>query len=280
MYESIINLIQKRINNFIIPFLIALVIFFIWFVIIKIIIKSVKNSIYNKYDSIDENNYSKKVADIVWWMLYYTLIIFNILIAFQIVGLNVAILMAWISFGIWFWMEKTLANMFAWIMLVTNPKIKIWEMIYLLWNYNILWRIEKLTARNTVIRLPDQRRLILPNKKVSETPIKTFTQEQIIKDEFTVWVDLNTDIQKAKKIIRNIVNNHPDIIQKEKTFVNVNQITESWIMLKTYFYIYPKAIKKPIFVIKSDLLKEIVKQFNENNIIIPYPYKVVEIKNV
>ncbi len=278
MKEKMIIMLQSRLNDFIVPLGIAMIIFIVGLIIIKIIISSVKKSIFNKYDSIDDNHYSKKVADIVGSMLYYVLIVFNVLIAFQIVGLNVAILMAWISFWIWFGMEKTLSNMLSGVMLVTNPKIKTWEMIYLLGNYNILGRIEKLSARNTIIRLPNQRRLILPNKKVTETPIKTYTQEQIIKDNIVFSIDLESDVQLTKKIIRQVVNEHKEIIQKENTFINIEKVTEGWIIVKAYFHIYPKAIKNPLFVIKSDLRKWIINILRENKISIPYPHQVINIE--
>ncbi len=276
MKQKIIEMFGNWLNDFIIPFAIAVVIFLVWLVVISLIIKYVKKRIFDKYDSIDENHYSKKVADIVGSMLYYILLLFNILIAFQIVSLNVAILMAGISFGIWFGMEKTLSNMLSWVMLVTNPKIKTWEMIYLLWDYNIVGRIEKLSARNTIIRLPNKKRLILPNKKVTETPIKTFTQEQIIKDFVSVSIDLNSDVQLAKKVLRQMTNEHSEVVQKEKTFVNVEEVTESGIIIKIYFHIYPKTAKFPLFLIKSDLRKWIMKVLRENNISVPYPHQVID----
>lgn len=96
----LVKFLANRFGNLVIPLLIGIGAFLVGIVLINYIIKLLKKRIHNQYGSIEENPYSKKVSGMIGQMVYVVLMIFNILIACQIVGLDVAILMAGISFGV------------------------------------------------------------------------------------------------------------------------------------------------------------------------------------
>jgi len=267
----------ERMSLFFWKWLIALFSFVFIMFAINQLVNIIKAKIHNKYWSIEESEYNKKVSRIIWDMIYWTLMTFNFLICFQILGLDVAILMAGISFGIWFAMQTTLSNMISGIMLIINPDFKTGKSVQLLWKYNTFAKIEKITIRNCVFRLLNWRRLILPNKKVINTPLKIRTEPYLISN-ISIVVDINTNIQFAKNILRNIVNEHNQIMQKEQTRVSIEKINENWIFLKVFYYIIPWWWKKSSLLIKSNLRTMIIKSFKENKIEIPYPHQVWEFK--
>jgi len=245
--------------------------------VISRIVWILKWNIYDKYESIDKNVYSKKVANLVGTVVTYVLMIFNALIAFQIMWLDVGILMAWIAFGIWFAMEKTFANIVAAMLLVTNPKIKTWELIRMLWNFNCSGRIERISARHSVVKLLSGQRLIVPNTTFSKISLQTISQEPIVRNEICVDIDLQSDVNQAKQVLRDAINEHPDIMHKEKTYINATNVGETGITLSVYFHSYPKSQRKWILALKSDIRNIIHSTLRANKITIPYPHSVVNI---
>lgn len=273
LFHSII----ERSKSFFWDWLVAVLAFLVIMFIINQIVDAVKAKIHDKYGSIEESEYNKKVSRIIWDMIYYTLMVFNFLICFQIIWLDVAILMWGISFGIGFAMQTTLSNMISGIMLITNPQFKTGKTIQLLGGYNIVVKIEKLSIRNCVFRLIDGRRLILPNKKVINTPMKLRVEPYILAN-IVVGVDIHTDMQLVKEVLRNTVNEHKYVMQKDQTRVNIEKIDENWIVLKVFYYIMPAWGKKSALFIASDLKTKIINVFKKENIVIPYPNQVRDFK--
>lgn len=235
----------------------------------------IKKNIYSKYDSIDESVYSKRVANLIGTVVKYILMLFNVLIAFQVMWLDLAILMWWIAFWIWFAMETTFANIISAILLVTNPKIKTWVTLKLLWSLNCVWKIEKISARHSIIRLLTWQKFIIPNTVLSQTPIQTIAQEPEIRHQVQIAIDLSSDINKAKQVLRNAINIYEDVMHKDRTYVNVEQITDTWIQLIIYFYTFPKTQKKWMLEFMSDMRLIVHKTLKEADISIPYPHMVV-----
>jgi small-conductance mechanosensitive channel len=54
------------------------------------------------------------------------------------------------------------------------------------------------------------------------SPIKTYSSEEVIRLETTVSVHYDTDIEKAKEIIKTAINALNYVVNKEKTFVTLD----------------------------------------------------------
>lgn len=196
--------------------------------------------------------------------------VFNVLIGFEILGFSVGVLMAGISFGIGFAMQQILGNMMAGIMLITNKKFKIGDVVQILAPLNLFGTIMEIHIRYTIIKTFDNRRVIVPNLSLISTPIKTFKSEEIIRNKLELSCMFHSDIDKAKRVIIETINAHPAIIMKEQTIVVMSGYYDHGILLDAYYYNNPK--KKSGFVISSELRKKINEAYNANGIERAYPH--------
>lgn len=274
LVQGVIDVLSSPVADFVLKLaLAAAVVVGGWFVILFIVSK-IKAKIMG--DSLDETDqYQQKVADLVWSIVFTTLMVFNVLIGFEILGFSVGVLMAGISFGIGFAMQQILGNMMAGIMLITNKKFKIGDIVQILAPLNLFGTIMEIHIRYTIIKTFDNRRVIVPNLNLISTPIKTFKSEEIIRNELPIAVMFDANIDLAKKVIIETINAHPAVIIKENTSAVVTEFYHSGITITAYFYNNPK--KKSWFVIKSDLRKVILNKLSEVGINGPYTHMVLTV---
>jgi len=174
-----IEYIKESAPSFFLKLLLWVLLFTIIYLIIKKVISNVKSKIES--NNIVADVYAKKNAKLVWWVLFIILMIFNILATFQIIWFDVAIIMWWISLSLWFAMETTIWNMISWIFILTNKKIRLWDFVQFMGPLNMMWTIEEINVRYTVIRTFDKRRTVVPNSLIAKTPIRTLKTEPLLR---------------------------------------------------------------------------------------------------
>ena len=273
---DILQLTRQRLENFLLPVVIAVVVFIIWLVVISYVSNKVRKKIIG--DSLEEDTYAKKMWWLVAMIVSNTLMIFNVLIAFQIIGLDVGILMAWISFGIWFAMQQVLGNMISGIMIITNPKLHVGDTIQLLGDINQFGTIEWLHIRYTIVRLFDKRKMIIPNTKFIATPFKVFKNEPVVRSEVRTSIALESNIEDIQQKVIALVNTYEFIEQPEQTQVIVEKVDETGMNILVFFYHNPN---NPIWFLsmRSTIRSAIKRTFDQYNIEIPYTHQVVTVEH-
>ena len=156
-----------------------------------------------------------------------------------------------------------------------------------IWQINWLYNIRLVTLRHTVIRDFENRRIIIPNSKISEEIIINADFED---DKICKWIEIgisyDSDIEKAKQIIKNQIINHPLSIDgrtpEEKSegvelaLVKVISLGDSSVNLKGWAW----AKDSPdAFNMGCDLIESIKLQFDKEGISIPFPHRTLVYKN-
>jgi small conductance mechanosensitive channel len=146
--------------------------------------------------------------------------------------------------------------------------------------------IEDITLRHTVIRTFENKRIIIPNSVISNEKIEnsSFGDEKICKFvEFGISYD--SDVDKAKKIMRQEAEKHPNVIdnrtaeeKKSKdpiVTVRVIGFTDSSVMLRAWVW---AKDPKTAFRLGCDLNESIKKRFDKEKIEIPFPHRTIVYK--
>jgi small-conductance mechanosensitive channel len=208
--------------------------------------------------------------------LFIIAMIFNVLIIFEVIGIDVALLMAWLSLGIWFSMETMIANVISGLFILTNKKIKIWDYIELLGDFNIPWTIEDINIKHTIIRTIDKRRLLIPNMTMALTPIKTIKSEDLIRWELQIDLPRHVNIEQIKTLLNDTINNHENILNKNYTKTFIREFNAKWYNFHTIFFLNPK--KWTPFVVSSSLRTNINQILKKHGIEFPYEHIVIDIE--
>lgn len=253
----------------------ATAIFIVIYIIIKKIVRKVENRV--KGQAIDDDEYTNKVAHLVGNIVFISLMVFNILIIFSFLKLDVAIVMGSLSIAIGFAMENTIKNMISGILMLTNKKIAIGDFVEVLGSFQLLGTVEEINMRNTIFRTLESRRIIIPNWQLADTPIKTLKTENLIRGEFDIKLSRHVNLDQVKNLLLQTINTHENVINKHYTSSIVSGFDWRGIVIKNFFYFNPQ-MGKSAFVIKSDLRKTISQVFKKYGIKTPYLNVVVNVE--
>lgn len=146
--------------------------------------------------------------------------------------------------------------------------------------------VEDITLRHTVIRDPENRRIIIPNSVIAtEVIVNSDYSDGKICKYVEFGVSLNADIDKVKRIMTEEIGNHPKYVdpRKEeekatKPFVEVRLIrfTDFAMVLRGAAWADNNAIGTDM---QLDLLESIKKRFDTEGVEMPYPHFVILQKN-
>lgn len=149
---------------------------------------------------------------------------------------------------------------------------------------NVKGVVLEIGLRHTVIETVEKTRLIIPNQIMNSVTIENVNNEDEIKgNHLYLTISYNSDIDKAIEIIKQCAMNHSLCIDArsaedkllDKDIVNVlcTNFLDSSIELRATIYSSNNATG---FQMLSDLRKDIKKEFDMNNIEIPFPHVVVK----
>lgn len=146
--------------------------------------------------------------------------------------------------------------------------------------------VEDITLRHTVIKNPENRRVIIPNSVISsETILNSTIADPKVCAFLEIGISYFSSIDKAISIIRSESEKHPNLIDNrtdseieegvDKIVVRVIQLTDSSVLLRAYIWAENSG---KAFVMKCDLLKSIKEKFDKNDIEIPFPHQTLYLR--
>ena len=186
-------------------------------------------------------------------------------ITLTILWIDMWIFMWWLWFGIGFTLKIFLTNFVAWILMVTQWFYHLWDIIEV-WGRT--WTIKKIHALFTAVEQFDWVVYYIPNVKFLEEDVSNFHSNDKRRVDIKIWVDYSTDIVKAKKIMIQVIEKFPNILQAPTPEVLVEDLWDNSIKLSLRFWINSKDA---FFVSKSNVIETINMAFKQAWIVIPFP---------
>ncbi len=147
--------------------------------------------------------------------------------------------------------------------------------------------VEEITLRHTIIRNYENRRIIIPNSKISdETIINSDLIDEKIKKFIEVQISYDSDVDLAKQILQKEAESHPLLIDNRSkediengiplVMIRVISLGEYAITLRAY--VWAKS-SDDAFVISCDLNETILRSYKKAGIEIPYPHYSLVMKD-
>ena len=146
--------------------------------------------------------------------------------------------------------------------------------------------IEDITLRHTVLKTWDNRRLVIPNAKISDEYIVNYSMmDEKILMNFDMGISYDSDIDLARKIMLEEALKHPNLFEvtedtdflEKKDLVKVRVVGTGDFSVNLRLYAWtkdqPSAVK-----MKFDLIESIKKRFDKEGIEIPFPYRTIVYK--
>lgn len=207
----------------------------------------------------------------------YLVVFISFLISLRIMGFDISVLLAGsaaIMIGVGFGLQNLFNDFFSGIILLLDRSIKIGDIIEV---KDVIYKVEEINFRTTTVLGRNENYVILPNSKLTSNSLVNWTHSQISsRFKVQLGVDYSTDIMLLMPLLKDIAQQHRLVLDSPETFVRFEDYGDSALLFSVFFYTNEVfRVEK----IKSDIRIDIFKALKEHNIEVPFPQRVVHIRN-
>lgn len=219
-------------------------------------------------------NIDKTVVSFLSSIVYALLMIATVLMALSQIGVQttsfIAILGA-AGLAVGLALQGSLANFASGVLIILFRPFKSGDFID---AGGITGTVDKIEIFQTTMKTPDNKRVIVPNAKITGGHITNFSAESTRRVDLVIGISYDSDLLKAKNILKDIINNDervlpepaPNIQVSELADSSVNIIVRPWVKTEDYWGVY------------WDTLERVKLAFDAQDIGIPFPQMDVHIK--
>lgn len=208
----------------------------------------------------------------------YLAVLIGLFVILQTLGIDlssVTILAGALGIGIGFGLQNVTNNFVSGLIILFERPIKVGDRIEV---GEINGDVTQISMRATTIVTNDNISIIVPNSEfISSTVINWSHSDRNIRFNIPVGVSYNSDPEKVKNVLLEVVNANPGVLKEPKPDVLFDEYDDSSINFNLRVWTN-EYINRP-GLLKSQLYFEIFKRFKEEKIEIPFPQRDVHIKN-
>lgn len=133
--------------------------------------------------------------------------------------------------------------------------------------------VKEIQIFHTILNTPDKKTIILPNGPVSNGSTINYSTEPVRRVDFTFGIGYNDDIDKAKQVIRDVIEKDERILKDPEPFIAVSNLGDSSVDLVTRVW----ANAGDYWGIFFDMQETVKKEFDRQGISIPFPQRDVHL---
>ena len=200
----------------------------------------------------------------------------------QVWGINVTALVASLGIGgLAFALaaKDTVANLFGSFSLLADRTIRIGEWIKV---SGVEGTVEDIGMRTTKIRSFEKSLITVPNHVIANNPIENFSRRGVRRIRMHIGLTYGTNGQTVEKIVREIkemLQNHADIAQKETLLVNFDAFGAS--SLDIFIYTFTSTANWANYLdIKEDIQLKIMQIVEENGSSFAFPSQSIYVEQM
>ena len=217
-------------------------------------------------------NFMFRIAGVAMWAII-------ILTAASELGINVTGIVAALGiFGlaVAFAAQDTMENVIAGIFIIIDRPFREGERILLPKKlggiYSSWGDVVEIGLRTTHVRSTDGVLLTIPNKLLTKDAVANFSHSEL---RVRVRLGLTatwSNVTKAEEIVKDIANNHPEIIDKPKPpGVVLRDFGEQEVIMEIRYYVDNARKMRSS---KSSFVTEILRRFEEEKVTLAFPVRV------
>lgn len=184
----------------------------------------------------------------------------------------VAILGA-LAFAIGMALQGNLSHMAAGIMVLFFKPFKVGDFIV---AQGYSGTVREIQIFNTILNTLDNRIIIIPNGAITSGPIENLSANPERKVPMTFSISYAGNIDNARKVIKEVVEGCPQIIQSKETDILVSQLADS----SVNFAVRPWCKTEHYRDVYFYMHEHIKKAFDAHGVTIPFPQMDVHVQQL
>lgn len=227
---------------------------------------------------VDQSTLSSGAFHASLTLIRYFLIGLGVVVIIGYVGFNptaFAAITGGLSVGIGFGLKEIFSDFVSGIFLLFEGSLRPGDIIEIGGEST---EVKKVSIRATTVQvLKDNSEKIIPNQLFFTQELKTMTgSDHRVRRSLTVGTSYNSNPQEVIKILLEIVDQHPEVLNDPAPLVYLINFGESSLDFEMTVWLENPIIGKRVI---SELACQIWKTFDEKNIEIPYPQRDLHIRS-
>lgn len=163
-------------------------------------------------------------------------------------------------------LQGVLSNFASGILILVNQPYDVGDVIK---AGGVTGKVERMTLVNTKLLTFDNQIMHVPNDEIWSGVITNVTGLATRRVDLTFGIGYSDDIDKAERIISEIINNHPKVLQDPAPTIKLNELADS----SVNFIVRPWAKKEDYWDVYWDVTREVKNRFDADEIGIPFPQR-------
>lgn len=207
------------------------------------------------------------VADFLATLVRYGVIAFTLIAALGRVGVQTASVIAVLGaagLAVGLALQGSLSNLAAGVLLVTLRPFRTGEFVDL---SGVMGTVLTVQIFSTTLRSGDGKIVVVPNSKIISGNIVNFSREPVRRNEFIIGVAYEADVDQVLKLLREVVDADPRVIQDKGIQIGLNEMAPSSLNFVVRCWSHSGDLQDSYW----DLMKNFKMKLDEYGIGIPYP---------
>lgn len=206
----------------------------------------------------------------------YILWVITIFVILEILGVDITLLTAGsaaLLVGIGLGLQSIFMDFLSGVVLLLEGENKVNDIIEF---DNRVGIIKRVGIRTSEIQTFNDTAVIVPNSKLINNYVINWSHtDKMARYSVKVCVAYNSDVQLVEKILLTAVSDDARILKNPVPFIRLEDFSDNGLVFCVYFWTKEIILFENI---RSDVRLRILQSFKENHIEIPYPQRVVTLK--
>lgn len=261
--EYIQELIEKGLNYCIDggkSIVIAILIYFVGKTLISLINRMLSGVMERKNVDPAIQSFLKSLVNIILMVL----LIVSVVGALGVNTTSFAALLASAGVAVGMALSGNLQNLAGGIVILLFRPFKVGDFIE---AQGVSGTVNEIQIFHTILTTGDNKKIYLPNGSLSSNNIVNYSQEERRRVEFVVGVDYGEDVEKVRRVLREIVDADERVLQEPAPFIVLGELAESSVNITMRVWVKSENYWGVFF----DTNEKIYNEFNRRGINFPYP---------
>ncbi|MBP2027462.1 small conductance mechanosensitive channel [Acetoanaerobium pronyense] len=220
------------------------------------------------------SNVDPSAVGFISQILYFIIIIMVVIAALGRVGVPTNSFVAAIGalgLAVGLSLQNNLSNFASGILILIFKPFKVGDFIE---AAGVSGTVDEILIMNTVLYALDNRKIIVPNSKLTSENVSNFSAAENRKMPLTLDISYESDYKKAIEIIKAIFKEEIDIFDDPEPVVVLREFADNSMRI----FALPWVKNQNFWAVHGRVMQRIKDEFDANNIEIPYPQTVIHVK--
>ncbi len=208
-------------------------------------------------------------------ILYWALMLFIVMAVLGRLGIKTDSFTAVIAaagLAVGFALQDSLSNFASGVMLIIFHPFRLGDFVEAGGTAGI---VEEIQIFNTVLRTPDNKRIIVPNGKITSDNVTNYAAHQLRRIDMEIMCGYNDNLRDVKNYLEEVLAADDRILDDPAPLVAVNELADSGVIL----YVRPWVKTSEYWDVKWSLTEAIKNGFDDRGFTIPYPTQDINVHN-